>query len=1321
MKKLLYSILILATVFAVYVYFSDNRLEEESEYQKKFLTPQEMKSQRIKHKLEFGEDEEEFEENEGKPDQPSAFVEYYNRIRTRTGESNPSYLPNYRVNELQKAKKKNILLKSKQVNLNWTERGPGNVSGRTRGLIIDEDDKTRNTWFVGSVGGGIWKTTNAGQSWTNLTPDFPTLSTVCLAQAKSNSKVIYAGTGEGFFNVDAIVGNGIFKTTDKGNTWTQLQSTAANSDFYYVNRLVISPENHNIVLAATNTSIQKSIDGGQTWKSVFDDLHRIQQIVARPDNFNTLFATANTSGILRSNDSGEHWNYVFNDSSGRIELAISPSQPNTMYALTESSDLYVSYDGGSSWAPGKIVTGSNDLFLSTQGWYNNALAVSPTNPDILIIGGVNIYKVEVIGTSSASTSVVNVNTENIDGFMSFVNFGGAYLSGGMDVMSDKTNYNTIEIQFGPGKKQKAHRFSVPNGATSGVAEKDHTYIDYIDVPFEVWDVGKNRQLMVSFRDQDRNGQFNLTKLDDNVSIGREYIWINDVDYKNTPSPQIEVNGGHVYQQIAFCWPVLTDGATWNPDNLPNSKIIINRSDVFQKNLKSTKVADWAAQGAPYVHADNHQVQFTKTNSNVLRIVVTNDGGVGYSDNLGISWTNPTNGYNCTQFYGVDKHPTENLYVGGLQDNGSWISSINPNNLSQWSEAGGGDGFDVVWNVGNPDKIITSQYYNGLYASYDQGKTWGYTSGTLTDEGVDYGPFITQIGYSVNDPDKLYVVGQSGVSYSDDFGKTWNLASIPDSLWGWTQNGLVEPSIANSNVVWAASQMSSKGKIFISKDAGKTFTAVNNYDVPMGALSGFATHPLKDSTAYALFSYADYPKILRTEDMGQTWEDISGFALNADNNGFPDVAVYSLLVMPHNLNEIWAGTEIGLFISDDNGKNWHYADNGLPAVSIWEMKVRGTQVVLATHGLGVWSVDIPELANTIKAPTLWAVGTKPNNSTVMQVTWGAAYDSVAAIIDNATKIWIKTSANTSNQETYVIDKNLDEGVHNLKLQAYINNSVLNSAVREFMVINYKQPEIEYVNSFDEATDDFIGGGFKIIKFSSLGQGMAIHTDHPYKDNKNISYYFKVPVIVQAVSRFIYHDIPCIEEGEEGSTFGSSNFYDYVIAEASKNGIDWIPLLDGYDFRQIKKKATILGKTVYSSPMATMFINHKISLNEKFVAGDTILLRFRLFSDTNTNGWGWVIDNVAIQPNSTSNQIKELNALNVIYPVPCNDVLHVKLDNDFEKQPQLTVYDLQGRIVQTYKSNTQTQIDINTTTFKEGVYILEIKSGSKVERQRFQVAR
>ena len=218
------------------------------------------------------------------------------------------------------------------------------------------------------------------------------------------------------------------------------------------------------------------------------------------------------------------------------------------------------------------------------------------------------------------------------------------------------------------------------------------------------------------------------------------------------------------------------------------------------------------------------------------------------------------------------------------------------------------------------------------------------------------------------PDIVFAVGKKGVYKSTNFGKDWVLKAI-NSNWT-TDNNVtskhnVEVSLANGSIVWAGAAMaeSEKLQIQVSTNEGNSFTTVNDYqEVTMNAyVSGIATHPIEDSTAYALFSLSKYPKILRTENLGETWEDISGFGTNTESsNGFPDVITHCLLVLPHESNTIWAGTDIGLFESNDNGSTWHIANNDLPAVCVYDMHVVGDQIVVATHGRGIWSVTIPEI-------------------------------------------------------------------------------------------------------------------------------------------------------------------------------------------------------------------------------------------------------------------------------------------------------------------------------------------------------------------------
>jgi hypothetical protein len=153
---------------------------------------------------------------------------------------------------------------------------------------------------------------------------------------------------------------------------------------------------------------------------------------------------------------------------------------------------------------------------------------------------------------------------------------------------------------------------------------------------------------------------------------------------------------------------------------------------------------------------------------------------------------------------------------------------------------------------------------------------------------------------------------------------------------------------------------------------------------MGFISGLATHPTDPATAYVQFSLPYRPKILRTTDFGETWEDISGFGSDSvSKNGFPDVSVYSLMVHKLDPDQIWAGTEIGIFESKDNGETWYYADNGMPAVSIWQMFLQDNGIVVATYGRGVWTAPKwPGAIENADAGNKFDIHTYPNPSSGM---------------------------------------------------------------------------------------------------------------------------------------------------------------------------------------------------------------------------------------------------------------------------------------------------------------------------------------------------
>jgi photosystem II stability/assembly factor-like uncharacterized protein len=914
---------------------------------------------------------------EKRHDKPEGFIQYFNLIKIPPGQNFSGYESNYILKEYEKVKARSAGKALAGESFMWTHRGPGNVGGRTKQIIIDPDDASHNTWFAASAGGGVWKTTDGGQNWISLTDHLPNLSTNTIVMAPSNHNVLYVGTGEGYGGISMIGGNGIYRSSNKGQSWNHLNSTISNPDFKWVNKLVVDAINPDEILAATNTGLFKSFDGGVSWETVYANGYRVQDLAVNEKDPRTIYATVNGLGIIKSYDNGNTWIDRFEGlgSGSRHAVAVSPVDTNYVFASIEKSstvtDLFISQNRGISWQKLKDNNSKYMNFLGGQGWYDHVLMCHPFDKNKVFLAGVYIGLIEFTGTTSQSTSEVQrVDTLGTAPFMGFINFGGLFLGGGMSTGDEEDaivlpgDYSSVELRFGPGMSQKAYRFTVPVGAGSGVAPENYTYHDYIEVPFVAWDTDNNRQLMVSFRDQERDGEFNLIErsLSDDIS-GREYIFVQAVAYSETPDASIAQDGGHVNKMIYFFWPTLAVNGVWDTGNLPVSKIKIRHGVYNLQDANTTLITDPEKDNP--IHVDHHDLKLlvTDAGSQQFMILNANDGGLGVSYNGGQTWSQITDGYHTAQFYGAAKRPYAHEYIGGLQDNGTYQSpgSEQATSLSNYTYELGGDGFEVLWNTANSNRIMASIYNNAFRVSTDAGQTWRYAV-----QGIQAGdgPFITRLSNSIENPDLIFAVGNMGIYYHDNFGvgrDDWQSVELGD---GWTADGEVtsahnvEVSLADPSIVWAGGGMFEDPylSLFLSDDYGQSFEPVNQYtEREMGYLSGIATHHLDPATAYALFSIDHRPKILRTTDYGQNWEDISGFGTDSvSSNGFPDVGVYCLLVQKYNPNVLWAGTEIGIIESPDNGENWYYADNGLPAVAIWQMFVQDANIVVATHGRGIWT-------------------------------------------------------------------------------------------------------------------------------------------------------------------------------------------------------------------------------------------------------------------------------------------------------------------------------------------------------------------------------
>ena len=327
----------------------------------------------------------------------------------------------------------------------WNNLGPTNQGGRTRALLIHPTSP--NIMYAGGVAGGVWKSTDSGGSWSTTTDlQMSSLAVVALAFLPGNPNTVFAGTGEGFGNGGSARGAGIFRTTDAGVTWTRLASTAT-TDFHYTMDVVISTRNTSRIYAATRTGVFRSNDGGGTWANLIGvpaggctDLD-IQKGGA--SGFVFIACGVNTSAggaVYRVVDDGTSVVQPMISGQpgwGRSSLAVAPSNEAVLYVMTAQSQnlggfgtnslrgLYLSTNSGASFftqidgtvTPTTIGQKISQSLLTNplialltecnqgtsqnfnQGWYDNVIAVDPVNPARVWAGGIDLFRSENSGQS----------------------------------------------------------------------------------------------------------------------------------------------------------------------------------------------------------------------------------------------------------------------------------------------------------------------------------------------------------------------------------------------------------------------------------------------------------------------------------------------------------------------------------------------------------------------------------------------------------------------------------------------------------------------------------------------------------------------------------------------------------------------------------------------------------------------------------------------------------------------------------------------------------------------------------------------------------
>jgi len=297
--------------------------------------------------------------------------------------------------------------------LRWRMIGPFR-GGRVNGVTGVPGQP--NVFYMGSVGGGVWKTTNAGRTWLPIFDSQPIASIGAVAVAPSRPDVVYVGTGEADMRSQISYGNGIYKSIDAGKTWTHIGLEPTRQ----IGKVVVDPRDPNVVFVAAlghvyganpDRGVYRTRDGGATWQKVLfkgNDVGAID-LAFDPGDPQTLYAALwNTrrppwsiyppsygpgSGLYKSTDGGANWQQLTNglpsDGVGRIGIAVAPTNRSRVYAIVDAKagGLYRSDDAGATWR-----LASSDSRIWGRGWYFGKVTVDPKNADLVYVMNTGAYR-----------------------------------------------------------------------------------------------------------------------------------------------------------------------------------------------------------------------------------------------------------------------------------------------------------------------------------------------------------------------------------------------------------------------------------------------------------------------------------------------------------------------------------------------------------------------------------------------------------------------------------------------------------------------------------------------------------------------------------------------------------------------------------------------------------------------------------------------------------------------------------------------------------------------------------------------------------------
>lgn len=655
----------------------------------------------------------------------------------------------------------NALAKSNSITSStpaWSRVGPytslqfttSTMSGRMDFIRIDPTNS--NVLYSGSPTGGLWKSTDGGVNWVTLTDTLLVTGCADLAIDPSNPNILYLATGDGVSS--RILSHGVLKSTNGGLTWTSTGLTYSFTTPRTIKRLIINPNNPQILLAATSSGIYRTTNGGTSWSPA--SVISMNDLEFKPGNPNVVFA-GGTSGFYRSVNGGASFSQITasipTTGIGRMAIGVSKSDSNYVYAITCNNTnyglqgFYRSTNGGTSFS---IQTTTINLVGYTpsgtggQGWYNLCIDVSPSNKDEVMVGGILLYRTTDGGASWSPFAGNGPNWTHYDQHdvvyssptkIYTANDGGLSVDSGT-YFSRLTRPNNISEIYKMGLSGITSGLLVVGQQDNGTAKLNgnlHTWLDGGDGMECFFDRTNDNVVFV----EEQNGWF-LKSTNGGASFGFTMNSANGAAAWVTPWKQDPVNASRIYAGRTEMWVSNNLGATCNSlTALPSSPQTITEFAI-----------------AP----SNNQVIYVVRPSSIFKTV-----------NGGVSWTI----INGTLPLAMGYQPTY-ITIDPADENNAWLtfSGFSAGNKIFETTDGGATWNNVSYNLPNlPANCTVYQpgTNDAVYVGMDAGvyyKNAGMSTWLLYNKSLPNVP-VSEMEISPAAPTKLYAATYGRGMYVTD--------------------------------------------------------------------------------------------------------------------------------------------------------------------------------------------------------------------------------------------------------------------------------------------------------------------------------------------------------------------------------------------------------------------------------------------------------------------------------------------------------------------------------------------------------------------------